>query len=64
MSNIPAQWTTEGFMKRFEELLPHCKTYLEAYQQTEREHQTLFGRGRYKTYDAFRQVRKSLLLKK
>lgn len=64
MSHIPAQWTTEGFMKRFDELLPQCRTYLQAYQETEYEHTRLFGRERYKSYDAFRQVRKSMLFKK
>lgn len=51
-------------MQRFEELLQESKTYLDAYQRTEAEHQTLFGRIRYKSYDAFRMTRKQLLTKK
>jgi hypothetical protein len=63
-NHIPTQWTTEGFMQRFEELLPNSRTYLEAYAATENEHLQACGRERYKSYDAFRQVRKGVLLKK
>lgn len=63
-NHIPAQWTTEGFMQRFEELLNETKTYLDAYNRTEEEHCASFGRRRYKGYDAFRMTRKQLLLKK
>lgn len=63
-NHIPTQWTTEGFMQRFEELLPQCATYLAAYNKAEDEHRKLFGFTRYKGYDAFRMTRKQLLLKK
>lgn len=63
MTHIQAQWTTSGFMIRFEELLTESKTYLEAYQRAEKEHHELFGHIRYKSYDAFRQVRKGLVKK-
>lgn len=64
MTHIASQWTTDGFMQRFEELLPESKTYLDAYQRTEAEHMILFKRVRYKSYDAFRMTRKQLISKK
>lgn len=64
MTHIPSQWTTDGFMQRYEQLLPTSRTYLEAYSLAEREHLEAFGRERYKSYDAFRQSRKNKLLKK
>lgn len=63
MSN-GAQWTIETFMRRFEELLPLSKSYVEAYQKTEQEHQIHFGHARYKNYDSFRMTRKQHLEKK
>ncbi|MFZ2905337.1 MAG: hypothetical protein WAZ98_03940 [Cyclobacteriaceae bacterium] len=63
-NHIPTQWTTEGFMQRYEEILPLCKTYLEAYATTENEHLQAFGRERFKSYDAFRQSRKNMLAKR
>jgi len=64
MNSYPSQWTTEGFMQRFEELLPVCRTYTEAYQRTEAEHKEKFGRERYKNFDAFRVTRRQIILKK
>lgn len=64
MTHIPAQWTTDGFMQRFEENLKKFDTYLGAYHETEQEHLQLFGTERYKSYDAFRMTRKQILIKK
>ena len=64
MSNIPSQWTTDGFMKRFEELLQNSRTYLDAYLAAEDEHKVTFGTKRYSGYDSFRMTRKQLLYKK
>lgn len=64
MTRIPSQWTTEGFIQRYEELLPVTDTYLAAYRATEKEHEELFGRPRYKNYDAFRMTRTQMLSKK
>lgn len=63
-NHIPGQWTTEGFMQRFEELLPESENYIKAYQRAEEEHYTRFGQTRFKSYDAFRMSRKRLLEKK
>lgn len=62
-SHIPTQWTTEGFMQRFEELLPDSRTYLEAYNATEKEHKGACGSERYRNYESFRQARRNALLK-
>lgn len=64
MNNIPSQWTSQGFMQRFDELLPLCHTYLSTYMQAEEEHRALFGRQRYASYDAFRMTRKQMLSKR
>ena len=63
-THIKAQWTTEGFMQRYDELLSEHKTYLDAYNATEAEHKILFGTNRYRNAEAFRQVRRNTLLKK
>lgn len=64
MNNIPSQWTTEGFMQRYEANLQASSTYMEAYLATEKEHKQEFGSNRYKNYDAFRSTRKSMIGKK
>ena len=61
---IPSQWTTEGFMQRYEDWMKQSETYYIAYQATEREHTELFGKPRFKSYDAFRSSRNNLLFKK
>lgn len=63
-NHIPSQWTTEGFMQRYEDWMKLSETYYQAYQETEREHTELFGRARFKSYDAFRSSRNNLLFKK
>jgi citrate synthase len=64
MAYIPSQWTTEGFMQRYEELVKESRTYFDAYTNAEREHINLFGHPRYKNYDSFRMTRNQLILKK
>lgn len=64
MTHIPTQWTTEGFMMRYDDNLKESKTYLEAYKKTEEEHKELFGRARYKSYDSFRMTKNQSILKK
>lgn len=61
---IPSQWTKEGFMMRFDQLLSTSKTYMDAYLIAEKEHTTIFGCQRYKNYEAFRQVRRAFLNKR
>jgi len=51
-------------MQRYEQLMKQSETYYLAYQATEREHVELFGRPRFKSYDAFRSSRSNLLVKK
>lgn len=60
---IPAQWTTEGFMIRFDQLINEHSSYFETYSAVELEHRALFGTNRYKNYEAFRQVRRSFIKK-
>ena len=49
---------TEGFERRYLYNVKNYKTYKEAYDKTEEEYQTNFGKRRYSSYDSFRKVRK------
>jgi len=64
MTHIPTQWTTEGFMMQYDDNFKDCKTYLDAYKKTEQQHEELFGKPRYKSYDSFRMTRKQMILKR
>jgi len=64
INNQESQWTQDGFMTRFDELIRNARTYWEAYEQTENEHIKLFGRCRYKSYESFRDVRRKWIFKK
>lgn len=48
----------EGFAKRYLHNVKIYKTYIEAYDKTENEYISNFGKRRYSSYDSFRQVRK------
>ena len=65
-SNIPAQWTNEGFNTRFEQVLQDNKDYryVHAYRIVEEEHMKLFGTFRYKSYESFRISRRVMLFGK
>ena len=49
---------TEGFEKRYLHNVKIFKTYIEAYDKTEEEYMSNFGKRRYSSHDSFRQVRK------
>jgi len=63
-SEIPSQWTTEGFNQRFDELIKTGLPYVQAYVQAEEEHVRLFGSIRFKSYESFRSSRLNLLFNK
>lgn len=56
--------TTEGFCEAFNQNLPTSKTFLEAYEVTERAHEDLFGRRKYSEYVSFCRARSKTLYKK
>ncbi len=65
-NGIESQWTTNGFMVRFDELLKDARwegNYLRTYIATEEEHIALFGSCRYKNYESFRQTRRNWIFK-
>ena len=45
------------FNQRYEKYAQECRTYEEAYQQTERDYRRIFGVNKYASYDSFRVVR-------
>lgn len=45
--------TTEGFVEAFQKNAADCKTFFEAYEITESQHEELFGRRRYASYTSF-----------
>lgn len=53
--------TTEGFCQAFDQNLPVSKTFLEAYEVTERAHEDLFGRRKYAEYSIFCRARRNVL---
>lgn len=63
--NIPAQWTTEGFMQVYDNLIVNHPgiTYYAAYHEAEKQHIAIFGKPRYSSYDSFRKSRKNTLTK-
>ena len=49
--------TPDGFFKRYLQHLVGYTTQMEAYENTEDEHQSIFLRRRYSSFDSFRQVK-------
>jgi hypothetical protein len=45
--------TTEGFAEAFHQNLATSKTFIEAYEVTERAHECLFGERKYSCYQSF-----------
>ncbi len=45
-----------GFEERFHSHCKTQKTYIKAYEETEKEYQDHFGKRRYASYDSFRVV--------
>lgn len=59
-----SEWTVDGFMTRFDELIKQHRTYTEAYIQAEKEHTELFGKLRYSSYESFRHTRRDWVFKR
>lgn len=51
---ILALLSPSGFEKRFHKYCKESKTYEDAYELTEKEYETNFGKRRYASYDSFR----------
>jgi len=45
-----------GFEERFHNHCKNQKTYSAAYEETEKEYESYFGKRRYSSYDSFRVV--------
>lgn len=61
-----SQWTIKGFNDKFDELIKDTDTYnsyIKAYAKAEEDHFKLFGKYRYKSYDAFRDSRRAYIFK-
>lgn len=56
ISRIVLLTTKSGFFKAYEENVPKSRTYLEAYELTEQEYESIFDCRRYSSYDSFRVV--------
>lgn len=54
---IQSQWTTFGFMSRFDQVYPTCKNQKIAYELVEQEHEDLHGSRKFSSYQSFRVVR-------
>ena len=53
-----------GFQERFHTNCKNAKTYVQAYEETEREYEGYFGKRRYSSYDSFRTVMNRKLKKR
>ena len=53
-----------GFYKRYLHNVKLTKTYIKAYQLTEREYIETFGKSRYSSYDSFRIIKNRINQKK
>ena len=54
---ILALLSPKGFDERFWKYAKESKTYLEAYEKTEIEHNKYFGKRRYSDYNSYRNCR-------
>ena len=54
---ILALLSPKGFDERFWKHAKESKTYIEAYEKTEMEHEKHFGKRRYSDYNRFRNCR-------
>lgn len=53
LSQVRQLSTTEGFVEAFQQNIADCKTFFEAYEVTERAHESLFGKRKYSCYHSF-----------
>jgi hypothetical protein len=60
MSLVHTLSTPKGFLNRYLQHLITCETQIEAYEQTEIEHEALFNRRKYSSYDSFRRRKNKL----
>jgi hypothetical protein len=60
---ILALLSPEGFDKRFWEIASKEKTYIQAYEELEKEYELHFGRRRYSDYNSFRICRNKRIRK-
>jgi len=56
--------STAGFDKEYFKNLKTCKTHKEAYDKTEDLYQSFFKKRRYSSFDSYRKVRDSRIIKK
>jgi len=52
---------TSGYFHRFYELIPECKTHLEAWQKLEEEREELGLNEKYTTYSSFRKAKSNYM---
>jgi len=52
---------TRGFIEMFENNLPRCKTFVQAYEEVELIHEQVTGRRRYASYVSFSNVKARLM---
>lgn len=48
--------SAKGFEEKFHKNCKDTKTYVQAYEKTEKEYEEHFGKRRYSSYDSFRVV--------
>lgn len=53
LSQVRQLSTTEGFVEAFQKNIADCRTFYEAYEFTETQHEQLFGKRKYSSYHSF-----------
>lgn len=53
---VAIQITKDAFLKMFDEVLPDCRTKLQAYEKAERLHEIILGDRRYSDFESFKKV--------
>ena len=48
--------SARGFQEKFHSNCKITKTYIKAYEETEKEYESYFGKRKYSSYDSFRVV--------
>lgn len=53
ISQVRQLSTTNGFVEAFQQNIAECRTFYQAYELTETQHEAIFGRRKFSSYHSF-----------
>ena len=53
ISQVRQLSTTDGLVDAFQQNIAECRTFYQAYELTESQHESLFGRRKFSSYHSF-----------